>query len=151
MSYITFEDIQARYNLTEEEINQVISYVWQNKNTIQVMNNPDISANSTLTSQILKDDKMIIRNIVQNALSHSDVLNSNEIEQLRLQAIGAVANFFAEYNKANYEDFKTDMRLDDINDVCPRSVFMSGLDEINDVVEDLILTDAANIIPDLQK
>ena len=149
--YITLQEIATKFNMTEVETLTFSDYVMTNHRSL-VLTNPDLSASTVLEAHIMKDSYEV-RTIVCDALSRDDVKTTKEIELLRLNAVNTVATFFAEYNKANFEDFVTDMRLEKSysNDtMCPRSLFMSDLDTITDIVDNLLLNEVVALLPNMQ-
>jgi hypothetical protein len=150
MSFLTFNEIATKFNMTSAEAMIFANYA-MDKHRSLVMNNPDVSASALLDQFVMKDG-WGIRTIVVHALSRDDVKSNTELEILHKSAISAVATYLSEYNKANFEDFKTDMMLEMPSDeICARADFMSDMDTVGDIIDGLIFEEAIALLPELQK
>ena len=150
MSYLTFNEIGNKFNMTSDEVMIFANYVMDNHRQL-AMNNPDFAASALLDQFVMKDG-WGIRTIVVSALSRDDVKSAEELEVLRKAAISATATYLSELNKSNFEDFKTDMMLDmPSSDVCERSNFMIEQDVIDDTINPLMMEDVVALLPELQK
>ena len=101
---------------------------------------------------IVKADSLM--SMIRATITPKDTITSaDEINALRLKALEAMSTYVAEYNKINYVDFITDMRLeaDFTPNECTRSGFGVDSEELTEFFENTMAEDICERLTTLQR
>ena len=150
MAYVTLKEAAKKYNLSPALTERFVE-VAETQFPHLVFGNPDISATG-MDAHIVKADSLM--SMIRATITPKDTITSaDEINALRLKALEAMSTYVAEYNKINYVDFITDMRLeaDFTPNECPRSGFGVDSEELTEFFENTMAEDICERLTTLQR